>query len=145
MVRFVIFCCTASWILAAIPGSAASQYAQYYPPPSYYGRPPDQAVTPGPLRGAARSAAGGALFGAIGGNAGRGSAIGAGVGAVGGAGASEAQIAPGLWEVERVGRSDLLGAADDDRAAAAMLYYGYLAAKGRIRVIEARSTRMSAK
>jgi hypothetical protein len=66
-------------------------------------------------------------------------------GAVGGAGASGAQIAPGLWEVERVGRSDLLGAADDDRAAAAMLYYGYLAAKGRIRVIEARSTRMSAK
>jgi hypothetical protein len=58
MVRFVIFCCTASWILAAIPGSAASQYAQYYPPPSYYGRPPYQAVTPGPLRGAARSAAG---------------------------------------------------------------------------------------
>jgi len=34
---------------------------------------------------------------------------------------SEAQIVPGLWEVERVRCSDLLGAADDDRAAAAML------------------------
>jgi hypothetical protein len=50
-------------------------------------------------------------------------------------GPSEAQIAPGLWEVERLRRSDLLGAADDDRAAAAMFYYGYLA-KARIRVID---------
>jgi len=49
---------------------------------------------------------------------------------------SEAQIAPGLWEVERVRCSDLLGAADDDRAAAAMFYYGYLAAKAGIRVID---------
>ena len=58
-------------------------------------------------------------------------------------GPSEAQIAPGPWEVERVRCSDLLGAADDDRAAAAMLYYGYPAAKTRILVIEvARSTRM---
>ena len=32
--------------------------------------------------------------------------------------------------------SDLLGAADDDRAAAAMFYYGYLAAKAGIRVID---------
>src|SRR5271169_2356780 len=85
MVRFVLLCYTASWTLGAIPASAAPQYAQYYPPPSYYGRPPCQAVTSGPLRGAARGAAGGALFGAIGGNAGRGAAIGAGVGAVGGA------------------------------------------------------------
>ena len=45
MVRFVIFCCTAFWILAVIPGSAASQYAQYYPLPSDYGRPPCQAAT----------------------------------------------------------------------------------------------------
>ena len=80
MVRCMISCCTAAWTLAAIPASAAPQYAQYYPPPSYYGRPPCQAVTLGPLRGAARGAAG-----AIGGNAGRGAAIGAGVGAVGGA------------------------------------------------------------
>ena len=47
---------------------------------------------------------------------------------------SEAQIAPGRWEVERVRCSDLLGAADDDRAAAAMFYYGYLAAKAGIHV-----------
>ena len=49
---------------------------------------------------------------------------------------SEAQIAPGRWEVERVRCSDLLGAADDDRAAAAMFYYGYLAAKAGIHVID---------
>ena len=49
---------------------------------------------------------------------------------------SEAQIAPGRWDVDRVRCSDLLGAADDDRAAAAMFYYGYLAAKARIRVID---------
>jgi hypothetical protein len=49
---------------------------------------------------------------------------------------SEAQIAPGLWEIERVRSSDLLGAADDDRAAAAMFYYGYLAAKAGIQVID---------
>ena len=54
MVRFMISCCTAAWILAVISTSAAPQYAQYYPPPSYYGLPPCQAVTPGPLRGAAR-------------------------------------------------------------------------------------------
>ena len=48
---------------------------------------------------------------------------------------SEAQIAPGIWEVEHVRCSDLLGAADDDRAAAAMFYYGYLAAKAGIHVI----------
>ena len=49
---------------------------------------------------------------------------------------SEAQIAPGRWEVERVRCSDLLGAADDDRAAAAMFYYGYLAAKAGIHVVD---------
>jgi hypothetical protein len=49
---------------------------------------------------------------------------------------SEAQIAPGRWEVERVRCSDLLGADDDDRAAAAMFYYGYLAAKAGIHVID---------
>ncbi len=49
---------------------------------------------------------------------------------------SEAQIAPKRWEVERVRCSDLLGAADDDRAAALMFYYGYLAAKAGIHVID---------
>jgi hypothetical protein len=50
--------------------------------------------------------------------------------------ASEAQVAPGRWDVDRVRCSDLLGAADDDRAAAAMFYYGYLAAKAGIHVID---------
>ena len=49
---------------------------------------------------------------------------------------SEAQVAPGRWDVERVRCSDLLGADDDDRAAAAMFYYGYLAAKAGIRVVD---------
>jgi hypothetical protein len=49
---------------------------------------------------------------------------------------SEAQIAPGRWDVDRVRCSDLLGAADDDREAAAMFYYGYLAAKAGIHVID---------
>lgn len=49
---------------------------------------------------------------------------------------SEAQIAPGRWNVDRVRCSDLLGADDDDRAAAVMFYYGYLAAKAGIRVID---------
>ena len=49
---------------------------------------------------------------------------------------SEAQIAPGRWNVDRVRCSDLLGASDDDRASAAMFYYGYLAAKAGIRVID---------
>jgi hypothetical protein len=47
-----------------------------------------------------------------------------------------AQISSGVWDVEHVRCSDLLGAADDDRAAAAMFYYGYLAAKAGIRVID---------
>jgi hypothetical protein len=49
---------------------------------------------------------------------------------------SEAQIAPGRWNVERVRCADLLGASDDDRAAAAMFYYGYLAAKAGIHIID---------
>jgi hypothetical protein len=49
---------------------------------------------------------------------------------------SEAQVSPGRWDVERVRCSDLLGAADDDRAAAAMFYYGYLAARAGIHVID---------
>jgi len=49
---------------------------------------------------------------------------------------SEAQIAPGRWDVDRVLCSDLLGAADEDRAAAAMFYFGYLAAKAGIHVID---------
>jgi len=49
---------------------------------------------------------------------------------------SEAQVAPGRWDVDRVRCSDLLGASDDDRAAAVMFYYGYLAAKAGIRVID---------
>jgi HdeA/HdeB family protein len=48
---------------------------------------------------------------------------------------SEAQIAPGRWDVDRVRCADLLGASDDDRAAAAMFYYGYLAAKAGIHII----------
>ena len=49
---------------------------------------------------------------------------------------SEAEVAPKRWDVERVRCSDLLGAADDDRAAAGMFYYGYLAAKAGMRVID---------
>jgi pyruvate/2-oxoglutarate dehydrogenase complex dihydrolipoamide acyltransferase (E2) component len=49
---------------------------------------------------------------------------------------SDAQVAPKRWDVERVRCSDLLGASDDDRAAAAMFYYGYLAAKAGIHVID---------
>lgn len=49
---------------------------------------------------------------------------------------SDAQVAPKRWDVDRVRCSDLLGAADEDRAAAGMFYYGYLAAKAGIRVID---------
>jgi hypothetical protein len=38
--------------------------------------------------------------------------------------------------VERVRCSDLLGADDEDRASAALFYYGYLAAKAGIQVID---------
>jgi hypothetical protein len=49
---------------------------------------------------------------------------------------SDAQVAPGHWDVERVRCSDLLEASDADRASAAMFYYGYLAAKDGIHVID---------
>ncbi|HVM81262.1 MAG TPA: HdeA/HdeB family chaperone [Stellaceae bacterium] len=49
---------------------------------------------------------------------------------------SDAKVAPGKWDVTRVLCSDLLNAADDDRATAAMFYYGYLAAKNGIKVID---------
>jgi len=46
------------------------------------------------------------------------------------------QAAPRVWNVERVQCSSLLGADDDDRASAAMFYYGYLAARAGIHVID---------
>ncbi len=49
---------------------------------------------------------------------------------------SDAQVAPSRWIVERVRCSDLLEASDEDRASAAMFYYGYLAAKAGIHIIE---------
>lgn len=49
---------------------------------------------------------------------------------------SEARIAPRRWDVDRVRCADLLRASDDDRASAAMFYYGYLAAKAGIHVID---------
>jgi hypothetical protein len=49
---------------------------------------------------------------------------------------SEAQVAPHRWDVDRVRCTDLLRASDDDRASAAMFYYGYLAAKAGIHVID---------
>jgi Glycine-zipper domain len=79
----ILLLSAATLTLITISTVAFAQY--YYGPPPGYGRPPCQAVTPGPLRGAGRGAAGGALIGAISGNAGRGAAIGAGIGAVGGA------------------------------------------------------------
>jgi HdeA/HdeB family len=45
-------------------------------------------------------------------------------------------VVPQRWDVERVRCSDLLEASDEDRAAAAMFYYGYLAAKAGLRVID---------
>jgi hypothetical protein len=45
-------------------------------------------------------------------------------------------VAPHHWDVDRVRCSDLLHASDDDRASAAMFYYGYLAAKAGIHVID---------
>lgn len=72
--------------ICAGPVLGAPQYAQSPPPGNYQpSRPPCQAVTPTPLRGAARGAAGGAAIGAIAGNAGKGAAIGAAVGGVGAA------------------------------------------------------------
>jgi hypothetical protein len=49
---------------------------------------------------------------------------------------SDARVAPGKWDVTRVLCSDLLNADEDDRASAAMFYYGYLAAKYGMRVID---------
>jgi hypothetical protein len=49
---------------------------------------------------------------------------------------SAAQVAPGRWDVERARCSDVLGASDDDRAASMMFYYGYLAAKANLHVID---------
>ena len=74
-------------------------YAQGYPPPSYhapppgYPPPPCSAVNPGrgAVGSAARGAAAGAAFGAIGGNAGRGAAVGATMGGIAGAARRGAQ------------------------------------------------------
>jgi len=49
---------------------------------------------------------------------------------------SDAQVAPGRWDVERVRGSDLLGASDEGRGAAAMFHYGYLAAKAGMHIID---------
>ena len=49
---------------------------------------------------------------------------------------SDGQVAPGKWDVARVRCSDMLNAADDDRATVAMFYYGYLAAKVGIKVLD---------
>ena len=49
---------------------------------------------------------------------------------------SETQVAPGIWNVDRVRCADLLGASDDDRSAAVMFYYGYLAARAGIHIID---------
>jgi len=49
---------------------------------------------------------------------------------------SSAKVAPGKWEIDHVLCSDFLGAADDDRAAVAMFYFGYLAAKSNIRFVD---------
>jgi hypothetical protein len=43
---------------------------------------------------------------------------------------------PGEWDVDQVRCSDLLEASDADRASASMFYYGYLAAKAGIHVID---------
>jgi Glycine-zipper domain len=78
-------------------------FAQAYPPPGYYAPapghapPPCTAVNPGggAVGRAARGAAAGAAFGAIGGNAGRGAAIGATVGGIAGAARRGAQRSTG--------------------------------------------------
>ena len=83
-------------IIALCCGGAGLALAQYPPPPGYAApppgyaqpypaKPPCQAVSPGPLRGAGRGAAGGAAIGAMAGDAGKGAAIGAAVGGVAGA------------------------------------------------------------
>jgi hypothetical protein len=40
------------------------------------------------------------------------------------------------WDVTQIRCEQLLGAADDDRAAASMFYYGYLAARSGLTVID---------
>jgi hypothetical protein len=57
---------------------------------------------------------------------------------------SEAQVAPGIWNVDRVRCADLLGASDDDRSAAVMFYYGYLAARAGIHIIDVSQIRQCA-
>ena len=47
------------------------------------------------------------------------------------------KVASRVWNVDRVQCSTLIGADDDDRASAAMFYYGYLAAQAGVRVIDA--------
>ena len=79
----IVLLTAATLILMHISIVAHAQYYYGSPPPGY--RPPCHAVMPGPLQGAGRGAAGGALIGAISGNAGRGAAIGAGFGALRGA------------------------------------------------------------
>ena len=49
---------------------------------------------------------------------------------------SDAKVAPGKWDVTRARCSDLLNADEDDRASASMFYFGYLAAKYGIRVVD---------
>lgn len=49
---------------------------------------------------------------------------------------SDAQVAPGKWDVMRVRCSDILNADDDDRTTAVMFYYGFVAAKHGIKVID---------
>ena len=78
--------------LIGIGSSVAPVHAQGYPPPGYAAPaptypPPCSAVNPrgGAVGTAARGAATGAVFGAIGGNAGRGAAVGAAVGGIAGA------------------------------------------------------------
>ena len=48
---------------------------------------------------------------------------------------ASAQAPRGSWDVATIRCSVLLGAEDDDRTAAVMFYYGYLAAQANIRVI----------
>jgi hypothetical protein len=49
---------------------------------------------------------------------------------------SDAQVAPGKWDVMRVRCSDILNADDDDRTTAVMFYYGFVAARHGIKVID---------
>jgi hypothetical protein len=47
-----------------------------------------------------------------------------------------AQAPPQRWEIARVSCSDLLAASEEDRASAAMFYYGYLSARAGLRFVE---------